>query len=43
MAKRHDDRPVVIPMSFKDAVKRILHAGPAPSPKKKVKKAKKKR
>lgn len=42
MAKRRKDEPVVIPMSFEDAVKRILKAGPAPS-KAKAKKAKRKR
>lgn len=42
MAKRRDD-PVVIPMSFEDAVKHILKAGPAPKvSKKKAKKASKK-
>jgi hypothetical protein len=28
MAKRKDDTPVVIPMSFEDAVKRLLKAPP---------------
>jgi hypothetical protein len=42
MAKRRDE-PVVIPMTFEDAVKRILKAGPAPKPaKKKSKKVAKK-
>jgi hypothetical protein len=41
MAKRPDE-PVVIPMSFEDAVERILKAGPAPkSPRKQSNKAKK--
>jgi hypothetical protein len=41
MAKRRPDEPVVIPMSFEDAVKTILKAGPTPKsprPKKKAKK-----
>jgi hypothetical protein len=40
MAKRDDDKPVVIPMSFEDAVKRILKAPPVPK-RKPAKKAKK--
>ena len=41
MAKRDDDKPVVIPLSFEDAVKRILKA--PPPPKSASKKAKKQR
>jgi hypothetical protein len=41
MAKRRPDEPVVIPMSFEDAVKHLLHAGPPPKNPKKKKKEKK--
>jgi hypothetical protein len=46
MAKRRPAEPVVIPMTFEDAVQHILKASPAPksSPTtKRVKKTKKKR
>lgn len=43
MAKRRPDEPVVIPMTFEDAVKHILKAGPAPKALQPKKKAKKKR